>query len=78
MKSISLKEKWYALQIRQWEREYIYIPNREWEYSRKIKDQRRREEIMTSLYLNSKNKGYLKRIYMREGKKEKKSMRWQM
>jgi len=30
---------------------------------------------MTSLYLSSKNKGYLKRIYMREGKKEMKSMR---
>jgi hypothetical protein len=26
---------------------------------------------MTSLYLSSKNKGYLKRIYMRERKKEK-------
>ena len=25
---------------------------------------------MTSLYLSTKNKGYLKRIYMREGKKE--------
>jgi hypothetical protein len=34
-----------------------------------------KKEIMTSLYLSSKNKGYLKRIYMREGKKEKKSMR---
>ena len=27
---------------------------------------------MTSLYLSSKNKGYLKRTYMREGKKERK------
>ncbi len=27
---------------------------------------------MTSLYLSIKKKGYLKRIYMREGKKEKK------
>jgi hypothetical protein len=32
-------------------------------------------EIMTSLYLSSKNKGYLKRIYMREGKKENKTIR---
>jgi hypothetical protein len=32
-------------------------------------------EIIMSLYLSSKNKRYLKRIYMREGKKEKKSMR---
>ena len=30
-----------------------------------------KREIMTSLYLSSKNKGYLKRTYMREGKKEK-------
>jgi hypothetical protein len=28
-----------------------------------------KREIMTSLHLSSKNKGYLKRIYMREGKK---------
>jgi hypothetical protein len=34
-----------------------------------------KREIMTSLHLSSKNKGYLKRIYMRERKKEKKSMR---
>jgi len=34
-----------------------------------------KREIMTSIYLSNKNKGYLKRIYMREGKKEKKGMR---
>jgi hypothetical protein len=34
-----------------------------------------KREITTSLYLSNKNKGYLKRIYMRDGKKEKKSMR---
>jgi len=34
-----------------------------------------KREFMTSLYLSSKNKGYLKTIYMRQGKKEKKSMR---
>jgi hypothetical protein len=33
-----------------------------------------KREIMTSLYLSSKNKRYLKKIYMREGKKEQKSM----
>jgi hypothetical protein len=32
-----------------------------------------KREIMTSLYLSDKNSGYLKRIYMIEGKKEKKS-----
>jgi hypothetical protein len=37
--------------------------------NRRLEEKR---EIMTSLYLSSKNKGYLKRIYMREGKKEKK------
>ena len=39
--------------------------------NKRLKEKR---EIMTSLYLSSKNKGHLKRIYMREGKKEKKSM----
>jgi hypothetical protein len=38
----------------------------------KNKRSEEKREIMTSLYLSSKNKGYLKRIYMREGKKEKK------
>jgi hypothetical protein len=41
-----------------------------------LKNQRlEKREIIMSLYLSSKNKGYLKRIYMREGKKEKKSVR---
>ncbi len=31
-----------------------------------------KREIIMSLYLSSKNKGYLKRIYMRERKKERK------
>jgi len=37
-----------------------------------IKKSEEKKEIMTSLYLSRKNKGYLKNIYMRE---EKKSMR---
>jgi hypothetical protein len=41
----------------------------------KNKRSKEKREIMTSLYLSSKNKGYLKRIYVREGKNEKKSMR---
>jgi hypothetical protein len=34
-----------------------------------------KRKIMTALYLSGKNKGYLKRLYMIEEKKEKKSMR---
>jgi hypothetical protein len=41
----------------------------------KNKRSEEKREIMTSLYLSSKNKGYLKRIYMREGEKGKKSIR---
>jgi hypothetical protein len=41
----------------------------------KNKRSKEKREIMTSLYFSSKNKGYLKKIHMREGKKEKKSMR---
>jgi hypothetical protein len=41
----------------------------------KNKRSKEKREMMRSLYLSSKNKGYLKRIHMREGKKEKKSMR---
>jgi hypothetical protein len=37
----------------------------------KNKKSEEKREIMTSLYLSSKKKVYLKRIYMREGKKEK-------
>jgi hypothetical protein len=36
----------------------------------KNKRSKEKREIMTSLYLSSKNKGYLKRIHMREGKNE--------
>ncbi len=32
-------------------------------------------EVMTTLYPSNKSKGCLKRIYMKEGKKEKKSIR---
>ncbi len=47
----------------------IYIPTlyKERMFSKKIEKKR---EIMTSLYTSSKNDGYSKRNYMREGKKE--------
>ncbi len=50
----------------------IYIPNKEWECSRKLKDQWGREKLWCHCTSSSKNKGYLKRIYMREGNKERK------
>ncbi len=39
----------------------------------KIRGEERNYDV--TLSYSTKNKGYLKRIYMREGKKEKKSMR---
>jgi hypothetical protein len=77
MTSTRTKGKWYALKIQEQrkfvnENENIHISLIE---NQNILEKKRSEEkrkIMMSLRSSSKNKGYLKRIYMREGKKEKK------
>jgi hypothetical protein len=61
-------------EIRQWEQEYIYIYQLYRTLKRSWKKIDEKIGFMTSLYTSSKNERYLKRSYIKEGKKEKYNM----